>query len=220
MTYLFILMTLPVIDIIMLEEEMIVETIVANLAILAVFFVIEKTMGLRYEVRKSITYEKIELIKPEHYDSLLADLRERTGCPSNGPKSGRLISYMMSQTSRSTISPKAQNQSSHHGRNNVMLRKMVYLFVIFTTLFALSGCGTVTNSDDQANNVLSNESSMSTANIDEESDNSASMTDASHSNDADPDYDTVFPRTKSTELTSPFQRRTGSYAGGYDRTLW
>ncbi len=59
MTYLFILMTLPVIDIIMLEEEMIVETIVANLAILAVFFVIEKTMGLRYEVRKSITYERL-----------------------------------------------------------------------------------------------------------------------------------------------------------------
>ena len=90
MTYLFILMTLPVIDIIMLEEEMIVETIVANLAILAVFFVIEKTMGLRYEVRKSITYEKIELIKPEHYDSLLADLRERTGLPIKRAEIGKI----------------------------------------------------------------------------------------------------------------------------------
>ena len=79
MTYLFILMTLPVIDVVMLNEDMILETVIANLAILAVFFVIEKTMGLRYEVRKSITYEKIELIKPEHYDALLADLRERTG---------------------------------------------------------------------------------------------------------------------------------------------
>ncbi|QRN82764.1 CotH kinase family protein [Chloroflexota bacterium] len=75
-----------------------------------------------------------------------------------------------------------------------MLRKMVYLIVIFTTIIALSGCGTVTKSDEQANNVLSNETSMSTANIDEDSDNSASMTDAAHSNDADPDYDTVFPQ--------------------------
>ncbi|MBG0786278.1 MAG: DUF4956 domain-containing protein [Anaerolineaceae bacterium] len=90
MTYLFILMTLPVIDVIMLNEDMIIETIVANLAILAVFFVIEKTMGLRYEVRKSITYEKIELIKPEHYESLLADLRERTGLPIKRAEIGKI----------------------------------------------------------------------------------------------------------------------------------
>jgi len=90
MTYLFILMTLPVIDVVMLNEDMILETVIANLAILAVFFVIEKTMGLRYEVRKSITYEKIELIKPEHYDALLADLRERTGLPIKRCEIGKI----------------------------------------------------------------------------------------------------------------------------------
>ena len=90
MTYLFILMTLPVIDVVMLNEDMILETVVANLAILAVFFVIEKTMGLRYEVRKSITYEKIELIKPEHYNALLADLRERTGLPIKRCEIGKI----------------------------------------------------------------------------------------------------------------------------------
>jgi hypothetical protein len=90
MTYLFILMTLPVIDVIMLEENMIIETVIANLAILAVFFVVEKTMGLRYEMRKSITYEKIELIKPEHYEALLADLRERTGLPIKRCEIGRI----------------------------------------------------------------------------------------------------------------------------------
>lgn len=90
MTYLFILMTLPVIDVIMLNEGMVIETIFANLAILAVFFLIEKTMGLRYEMRKSIIYEKIELIKPEHYDALLADLRERTGLPINRFEVGKI----------------------------------------------------------------------------------------------------------------------------------
>ncbi len=102
-----------------------------------------------------------------------------------------------------------------------MLRKMVYLFVIFTTLFALSGCGTVTNSDDQANNVLSNETSMSTANIDEDSDSSASMTDASHSNDADPDYDTVFPQDEVNRIDITISEENWeAMLGGYDRTLW
>lgn len=90
MTYLFILMTLPVIDVILLDEEMIIETIVANLAILAVFFIVERTMGQRYEVRKSITYEKIELIKPEHYEALLADLRDRTGLPIKRCEVGKI----------------------------------------------------------------------------------------------------------------------------------
>ena len=90
MTYIFILMTLPVIDVIMLDEDMILETVIANLAILAVFFVIEKAMGFRYEARKSITYEKIELIKPEHYETLLADLRERTGLPVQRCEVGKI----------------------------------------------------------------------------------------------------------------------------------
>jgi hypothetical protein len=90
MTYLFILMTLPVIDVVMLNEDMIVATLIANLAILAVFFVVEKALGFRYEARKSVTYEKIDLIKPKHYDALLADLRERTGLPINRCEVGKI----------------------------------------------------------------------------------------------------------------------------------
>lgn len=79
MTYLFILMALPVIDVVMISENMIAETIISNLVVLIVFYVIERALGFRYEARKSVTYEKIELIKPENYDALLSDLRERTG---------------------------------------------------------------------------------------------------------------------------------------------
>lgn len=79
MTYLFILMALPVIDVVLISESMIDETMISNLVVLVVFFVIERALGFRYEVRKTVTYEKIELIKPENYDALLADLRERTG---------------------------------------------------------------------------------------------------------------------------------------------
>ena len=79
MTYLFILMALPVIDVVMISENMIAEAIISNLVVLIVFYVIERALGFRYEARKSVTYEKIELIKPENYDALLSDLRERTG---------------------------------------------------------------------------------------------------------------------------------------------
>ena len=79
MTYLFILMAFPVVNVVMLSEEMILETIVSDLVILTVFFVIERALGFRYEARKTVTYEKIELIKPENHAALLADLRERTG---------------------------------------------------------------------------------------------------------------------------------------------
>ena len=90
MTYLFILMALPVIDVILLTESMVIETVIANLAILAVFFVIEQALGFRYEARKSVTYEKIELIKPEHYETLMMDLRERTGLPITRCEVGKI----------------------------------------------------------------------------------------------------------------------------------
>ncbi|MFN2304635.1 MAG: DUF4956 domain-containing protein [Anaerolineales bacterium] len=81
LTYLFILMALPVINVVLLTEEMYVEAAIANLAILATFFIIERALGFRYEAKKTITYEKIELIKPEHYETLMIDLQERTGLP-------------------------------------------------------------------------------------------------------------------------------------------
>ena len=47
--------------------------------VVLVLAAVEKGWGCRYEQHKSITYEKIELIKPENHDRLLADLRERMG---------------------------------------------------------------------------------------------------------------------------------------------
>jgi len=90
LTYLFILMALPVINVIMMSEELYLELAISNLAILAVFFIIERALGFQYEARKTVTYEKIELIKPEHYDTLLMDLRERTGLPISRVEVGKV----------------------------------------------------------------------------------------------------------------------------------
>ncbi len=81
MTYLFILMALPVVNVVLMAEGHYLETTIANSAILAVFFVVDRALGFRYEAHKTVTYEKIEWIKPQHYESLLEDLRDRTGLP-------------------------------------------------------------------------------------------------------------------------------------------
>ena len=55
--------------------------LIANAAIVCVLYLLEKGWGFHYEQSQRITYERIELIKPENYDLLLDDLRERTGLP-------------------------------------------------------------------------------------------------------------------------------------------
>jgi hypothetical protein len=81
MTYMFVLMALPVVDAVLLSESSYLALLVANGTMLLVLYVAEKGWGCRHEGKQSITYDKIDLIKPEHHDRLLADLRERTGLP-------------------------------------------------------------------------------------------------------------------------------------------
>lgn len=90
MTYLFILMALPVVDAILVLQGWWSEMILANASILAVFYVIEKLWTLPYEVRKSVTYERIDLIRPENYALLLDDLRMRTGLAITRCEVGRI----------------------------------------------------------------------------------------------------------------------------------
>jgi hypothetical protein len=81
MTYLFTLMALPVIDAVLLSQSAYLALLIANGMTVLVLYTVEKGWGCRYEERRSITYEKVDLIKPENHDRLLADLRERTGLP-------------------------------------------------------------------------------------------------------------------------------------------
>ena len=81
MTYLFVLMALPVIDSLLLGQGNYLALLIANAMIVLVLYVGEKGWGCHYDCKKSITYEKIDLIKPENHALLLADLRERTGLP-------------------------------------------------------------------------------------------------------------------------------------------
>jgi len=79
MTYLFVVIGTSVINAITNEKLSMVEVAIANSFIVIVTFVLEKIWLTRQDISKTITYERIELIKPERSDELLSDLRERTG---------------------------------------------------------------------------------------------------------------------------------------------
>ena len=90
MMYLFVLMALPVVDAVLLSQDNDVALLVANGITVLVLYVGEKGWGCHCDREKSITYERIELIKPENYERLLADLRERTGLPVTRCEIGRI----------------------------------------------------------------------------------------------------------------------------------
>ena len=79
MTYLFIILALPVMNSVLLSGSYWMEFVVSNILLLAILFVLEKEWGFRYETSKKITYEKIDLIHPERRAELIRDLSERTG---------------------------------------------------------------------------------------------------------------------------------------------
>jgi hypothetical protein len=79
MTYLFIIAALPVMNMAGTDGEVWPQLVAANLAVIVIMAVLEKGWGFRYEASKRVLYEKIELVRPERRDELMADLQERTG---------------------------------------------------------------------------------------------------------------------------------------------
>jgi len=79
MTYLFVIAALPVMNSAGVSGGIWMELTFANLAVLLILFVLEREWGFHYVSFKQITYEKIDLIRPENQHLLLADLQERTG---------------------------------------------------------------------------------------------------------------------------------------------
>jgi len=90
MTYLFILIALPVMNSVLMSNSSVAELLAANTFVIAVIFVLEKGWGFHFESSKKIIYERIELITPANRAALLADLRQRTGLPVKRVITGRI----------------------------------------------------------------------------------------------------------------------------------
>jgi hypothetical protein len=79
MTYLFVVIIVAVLNSLSDETISFAELILANMVILLSVYILENNLLHVKEVSRLIVYEKIDLIKPENYDLLIKDLKERTG---------------------------------------------------------------------------------------------------------------------------------------------
>jgi lipid-A-disaccharide synthase-like uncharacterized protein len=90
MTYLFIVIGLSVVNALAKKQISVIEVILLNSLVVIVAAGLEYVWLLKHETRKTITYEKIDLIKPDRYDDMLADLKERTGLNINRFEVGKI----------------------------------------------------------------------------------------------------------------------------------
>jgi hypothetical protein len=90
MTYLFIIIALPVVNSVLSSDGDLSKLLVADGTVIALMYILEHEWGFRFEVSSRITYDKIGLITPANREMLLADLRERTGLPVKRVEIGRL----------------------------------------------------------------------------------------------------------------------------------
>ena len=79
MTYLFIVITIGVINALSGAEVSYAALLFTNITLVILTYFLENYWQKNLLLRMNIEYEKIENIKPENRDILLADLKERTG---------------------------------------------------------------------------------------------------------------------------------------------
>lgn len=90
MTYLFLVIGLSVINALASNKISMAEMALMNGVMLAITYGLESLWLLRHETRKIIQYERIDLIKPERYPEMKADLEERTGLKINRVEVGKI----------------------------------------------------------------------------------------------------------------------------------
>jgi hypothetical protein len=90
MTYLFLVIGVSVINGLANRKVSYAELLLANLTVILITHLLEKVFLLKSEVKKEITYDKIELIKPERREELIRDLEERTGLSIHKVDVGRI----------------------------------------------------------------------------------------------------------------------------------
>jgi hypothetical protein len=90
MTYLFLVIGVSVINALANKKISYAELAFTNLALIGITWLLENMMVLKHESTKAITYEKIELIKPERRAELMADLEKRTGIKISRVEVGKI----------------------------------------------------------------------------------------------------------------------------------
>ncbi len=90
MTYLFMVIGISVVNALASNELSISEVGVINITVVLLTYFLENIWLMKHETRKTINYERIDLIKPENQDLLKADLEKRTGLTINRVEVGKI----------------------------------------------------------------------------------------------------------------------------------
>ena len=77
MTYLFIVIGISVINGLSNAEISYLELVFTNIAVIIVVYLHERIWLMKKEAKKTIDYEKVELVQPERRSELIKDLKER-----------------------------------------------------------------------------------------------------------------------------------------------
>lgn len=79
MTYLFVVIGISVINSLANKKMSYLELVVGNLIVVFAIAILERYWLTKPLSKKTVLYEKIELVKPENREALVQDLGERTG---------------------------------------------------------------------------------------------------------------------------------------------
>jgi hypothetical protein len=90
MTYLFLIIGVSVVNSLASNKISMAEMALINGTLVGVTFVLERLWLLKHETRKTIVYERIDLIRPEQYNELKEDLEKRTGLKLNRVEVGKI----------------------------------------------------------------------------------------------------------------------------------
>lgn len=99
MTYLFVIIGLSVVNALLatpsaltkdLYQINLVEMGLINAVIIAVIFVLEYIWLIKHETRKTINYDRIDLIHSDHYIAMKEDMEKRTGLQINRFEVGKI----------------------------------------------------------------------------------------------------------------------------------
>jgi len=80
MTYLFVMAAMPILNSVLWDAYEYDKLLIVDLLIVLVIWILDREWGFhRNQYQMNIVYEKIDLVKPERKEEMLADLSTRTG---------------------------------------------------------------------------------------------------------------------------------------------
>jgi hypothetical protein len=90
MTYLFLIIGISVVNSLASKQISIAEMAIINVSVMLLTYILENLWLVKHETRKTINYERIDLIRPERYDEMKKDLEDRTGIAINRFEIGKI----------------------------------------------------------------------------------------------------------------------------------